>query len=229
MTDMGKSLFLINEEFQEVKNTSSETYAKQFHLGMYRYSNRQDELCELCEEYMALASIQQEEIKEQEFPLTEYMFITINPYEDTTLTHLHKSVRAFLRLKPVQGYIQVTEQRGTNEEECGKGFHTHMIIRQNWLKKSHFKRDIQRVFKDITNIKHYRCLNIATISDRNDLLKRTEYILGNKTDLPGNPKRQKQLQDIIFRKRNDLKHFEQNNSDEIITEWQQKDKTTLKK
>lgn len=224
MTLQGK-LFTLNEEFHEVKNTSLEEYSRQFHLGLYQFSNKVDELLDICQEYMKLSEELKEEIQESEYPMTEYMFITINPFPDTTLMHLHKSVRAFLRLKPVQGYIYVTEQRGTNDDEVGKGFHIHMIIRQNWLKKSHFKRDISRVFKDVCNIKHYACLNISCIKDNIDLLRRMNYILGQKENQPGNPKQTKQKYDLIFRKKIKEDNYNQNNFKEELLSYQDNKKT----
>jgi len=222
MTLGENSLYLINEEFWEVAKQSSEEYSRQFHAGLYRHADKADELMDLCMLYQDLKEHQQSEEQEATYALTEYLFITINPYPDVSLTLLRDTVIKFLRLKPIQGHVAVLEQRGVDEKSCGNGFHSHIIIRQNWLKKSHFKRDIIRVFNRITNYKNYHCLNISNIKDETDLMRRMEYILGEKTDLPGNPKRQKQLMDIKFRKKNKLADYESRQFDEELERYYKK-------
>lgn len=103
------SLFQINEEFYEVYNTPLHEYSRLYQKGLYGHADKTDELMDLCYLYKEVSERQKDEEQEATYALTEYLFITINPYPDVSLTHLQDSLLRFQRLKPIQGYVKVIE------------------------------------------------------------------------------------------------------------------------
>ncbi|WP_445772308.1 hypothetical protein, partial [Rheinheimera sp.] len=104
----------------------------------------------------------------------------------------------------IEGYLYVLEQRGENEIEIGKGFHTHILIKLNGhKKKSHIDRELKNQWKNILDTENYHIFNIKYI-DNEEQLRKQKYILGTKSE---QSKHLKQEYDIIWRERNNLKKY----------------------
>lgn len=60
-----------------------------------------------------------------------YCFITINPKPDVSLDTFKKQVEKAVNRNMFVQVRYVYEQRGTNMDEAGKGFHTHILAKRN--------------------------------------------------------------------------------------------------
>lgn len=135
------------------------------------------------------------------------LFITVNPRPDVELQVFIKTINKFLSKVWIEDYIYVLEQRGTTEEESGKGFHTHILLWKPDNKKSHeVIRETKNTFKNICSIENPAILNIQNCKEE-DLDKRKNYMMGNK-GLQNDPSKEiKQQIDIGWRYRNNLKNY----------------------
>jgi hypothetical protein len=130
-----------------------------------------------------------------------FVFITINPNEATTLTQLEEKVEKFVNRNMFSAYRYVYEQRGSNEKDMGKGFHTHILLKRNLdYKPSKIALNTKNTFKGITNVDNPQILNIQHIGE--DFAKdKDEYMTGIKT---GEGKDEKQAIDKLWRVKNNL-------------------------
>lgn len=133
-----------------------------------------------------------------------HLFITINPPPTLKLDIFINTINKTLSKNWIEGYIYVIEQRGENEEELGKGFHTHILIKLFQHKKqSEINREIKNTWKKILDIDNYHILNIKFIDDAEQKRKQG-YILGEKAE---EIKHLKQKMDIIYREKNNLQKY----------------------
>jgi len=133
-----------------------------------------------------------------------HLFITINPPPTLKLDIFINTINKTLSKNWIDGYIYVIEQRGENEEDLGKGFHTHVLIKLLTHKKqSEINREIKNTWKKILDIDNYHILNIKYIDDAEQKRKQG-YILGTKKDVI---KHVKQKMDIIYRQKNNLRKY----------------------
>lgn len=136
--------------------------------------------------------------------LYTHLFITINPPPTLKLDLFINAINKTLSKNWIDGYIYVIEQRGENEEDLGKGFHTHVLIKLLTHKKqSEINREIKNTWKKILDIDNYHILNIKYIDDAEQKRKQG-YILGTKKDVI---KHVKQKMDIIYRQKNNLRKY----------------------
>lgn len=132
----------------------------------------------------------------------EWYFLTVNPKPDITLTEFMKTIEKALSKKWLNYYIMVIEQRGENEQELGKGFHTHIIFNKG-IKHCKVVTEMSNTFKKMCDTSNYHLFNLKSIGEE-EKKRKVEYILGTKAD---DAKHLKQQMDIIFRQRNKLKSY----------------------
>jgi len=137
------------------------------------------------------------------------LFITINPRPDIELSTFIKTMNKFISKIWIEDYIYVYEQRGTTEQESGKGFHAHILLWKPDNKKSHeVIRETKNTFKNICSIDNPSILNIKNCKEE-DIEKRKNYMLGTK-DINADPTKQvKQEIDLIWRKRVNIENYYQ--------------------
>lgn len=152
--------------------------------------------------YMELKPLMKEFDKET-LNLTDVMFLTYCPRDDVPLKKSLEVVKKFVEKSKIKDYIFVVEQRGVDASTI-HGIHYHILHKHEYDRPTHYKRETQSTFSKTCDVANWRCLNFSGCKGENDVKNRLHYILHEKKDLPNNPKRQKQLIDIIFRKNNKL-------------------------
>jgi len=140
-----------------------------------------------------------EEIEEK----TEWLFITINPRPDVEFNTFKQIITKISQKKWMQLYYYVYEQRGINESELGKGFHSHILINRCGKKHSQIRSEIANTIKHICDTSNPHCYNIQYCKNT-DLEKRKNYILGTKAP---EDKQIKQTMDIIWREHLGLENY----------------------
>jgi len=147
------------------------------------------------------------ETKTQFSILTDYMFLTICPPDDTPLSALQEKLSKYCKKVKVLKYLYVIEQRGEDETEIGKGLHAHILILHTYLKFSDLKREFHNTFKNLIDIHHEhtdRWLNIKHCKTDDDARNRITYMTGMKKD---ECKHQKQSMDVVYRNKNKIEKF----------------------
>lgn len=143
------------------------------------------------------------------------LFITINPRPDIQLEEFKKSMKKFISKVWVEDYIYVLEQRGTTEEDSGRGFHSHILLWKPDNKKSHeVIRETKNTFKNICSIDNPQILNIQNCK-LEDVNKRKNYMIGLKGLTHDPTKQDKQNIDIGWRQRNNIQPYYSKTETEI--------------
>ncbi len=139
----------------------------------------------------------------------QFVFITINPKPDVKFETFRDTCIKYCQRKMFSETWLVFEQRGSTEEEMGKGFHAHVeAIRNLEYKPSQIVRNTENTFKNIVDMKVKK--HTLTIQHHGEDFHKDklEYIEGVKT---GEGKDEKQIMDIKFREKNNLnvcyKHY----------------------
>nr|QNG41019.1 hypothetical protein [Pygoscelis antarcticus]QNG41021.1 hypothetical protein [Pygoscelis antarcticus]QNG41025.1 hypothetical protein [Pygoscelis antarcticus]QNG41027.1 hypothetical protein [Pygoscelis antarcticus]QNG41029.1 hypothetical protein [Pygoscelis antarcticus] len=133
-----------------------------------------------------------------------HIFVTVNPPPSLLLDDFIKIINKMLNKRWIKGYIYVLEQRGENDEELGKGFHTHILLDiQEGIKKSEIDREIKNTWKKILDQDNYHILNIKYINNDEQLRKQSYMLSYKKEEI----KHKKQEYDIIWRNRNNLNKY----------------------
>lgn len=138
-----------------------------------------------------------------------HIFLTINPPPSMLLEEFKKLVEKTLRTSKgqklwIEGYLYVLEQRGENDIEIGKGFHTHILIKlAGHKKKSEIDRELKNVWKSKLDVDNYHIFNIKYI-DEAEQKRKQSYMLCQKAE---EHKHLKQHYDIIWRKNNSLEKY----------------------
>lgn len=139
--------------------------------------------------------------KKQELTAKEhnngYCFITINPKPEVSFDTFRKQVEKAVGRNMFVEVRYVYEQRGTNMDEAGKGFHAHILAKRNLsYKPSKISGNLKNTFKSVVDVNNPSLLNIQHIGE--DFAKdKNEYIDGVKT---GEGKDVKQEIDVEWRK-----------------------------
>jgi len=138
------------------------------------------------------------EKNEEKFKSNLY-FITINPYpkKHLSLEQFKKLLERVMKKTWIKRYCLVIEQRGENEDELGKGVHTHMLIDKGDFRHSHLLRDFKTIFENVTDTSNPCCYNIKPCKEE-DICKRQKYMLGRKASPD---KWIKQEMDKVFREK----------------------------
>lgn len=140
----------------------------------------------------------------------QYYFITICPYEDTSILSLIKVMDKVLKKKWITKYLYVYEQRQDQYDKPFFGIHTHIIVERTGIAKSDVIREVFNTAKSICGSK--QSIDVKLLKTRRDLLVHINYILGTKST---SDKQKKQIIDKIFREKNNLKsHY-------LLGEWQE--------
>lgn len=134
---------------------------------------------------------------------SNYLWITINPRPSVNLIEFIKIVEKSLKKSWICKYLCVIEQRGCNEEEIGKGFHTHILIDKGDYRFSHARREFVSTYNKVCDVQNYHTFNFNCCKEI-DINKRQNYMLGRKADPE---KHIKQDMDIIFRNRYNIPTF----------------------
>jgi hypothetical protein len=132
----------------------------------------------------------------------EWYFLTINPRPDITLKEFMKTILKAMTKVWIKYYIFVIEQRGENEDELGKGFHTHIIFNKG-IKHCKVVTEMANTFKKMCDTSNFHLFNLKNIGDE-EKIRKIEYITGTKKD---EVKHLKQQMDIIYRKKENLKSY----------------------
>lgn len=133
-----------------------------------------------------------------------HLFITVNPPPSYNLKDFLNTIQKTIKKNWIEGYLYVIEQRGEKEEEIGKGFHTHILIKLiDHKRKSQIDREIKNTWKNILDVDNYHILNIKYIDD-DEQKRKQKYMLTQKSE---EIKHLKQKYDIIFRQKENLQKF----------------------
>ncbi len=134
-----------------------------------------------------------------------FLFITVNPKPEITFEEFMKKMEKLINRNIFTNGLYVYEQRGSTEEDAGKGFHCHLLCERNLnYKPTKVVSCIKNTCKSLCNVKDKRLLNIQLIGEEFAQDKR-QYIMGhNKT---GEGKSVKQNIDTYWRKKNNLKEY----------------------
>lgn len=158
---------------------------------------------EKVEEILPLFVRIKEELNSEEGK-TNFVFVNVNPAPNHQLLDFQKVIEKAMTKKFIKSYLYVLEQRAETEEEMGKGFHTHIIIEIDETKSySQAVKELARTFSvvcDTSNIHLFSCQKIK----ENDINKRRNYILGEKSD---ETKHLKQKIDKVWRKEYFLRDY----------------------
>lgn len=135
-----------------------------------------------------------------------YVWITINPKPGVPFLKFSQKVEKLVKRAIFTDYFYVYEQRGNDMESLGKGFHTHILATRNLnYKPSKVAKNVRNSCKTLVgNPNSNEQVNIQFIGEEY-YADKLEYITGqNKT---GEGKDKKQMMDIIWRQKNNLKVY----------------------
>lgn len=163
----------------------------------------------MVELYNENKGLRDEMIKNEDAKNPIHYFLTMRPLESMVLFDEFKRVIKKLFSKIwMKDYVFVIEQTGMIEDELGKGFHLHAIIKRNDKKPSQFMREVKNTLKDIGDIDNPGFLNIQGIyNNENGLRNRMNYILGEKESDEFTNKDIKQNMDVIFRQKRNIMDY----------------------
>lgn len=138
----------------------------------------------------------QPERKEKSY---DYLWLTVNPSPDCSFDTFMQIVGRMVQKKWLKSYVYVYEQRGVNQDELGKGFHIHAIIKKPEDKSpAHCIRELSSTFKKCCDVSNYHLFNTKWI-DQEEYNRKLGYILGQKESTPENNKVMKQEMDKQWR------------------------------
>lgn len=132
------------------------------------------------------------------------MFITLAPPEnEISIDNFIRKTLEFCEFKYVKQYVFVIEQRFNGEpnekyKKLGDGAHIHILLDKGNHKPSDIKRDIKRKFAG------YEMMMDFSYRHTRDIMKTQNYMIGDKKD---KDKQLKQIQDRIFREKNNVKNY----------------------
>lgn len=131
-----------------------------------------------------------------------YYFLTVNPCEKIKLEEFIKVIKKAMAKTWISYYVYVLEQRGENETELGKGFHTHIIFNKG-IKNNKVVLEMSNTFKKMCDVSNFHFFNLKSIGDE-EHKRKLEYITGIKAD---DAKHLKQEMDVIWRKKLGLEKY----------------------
>ena len=159
-----------------------------------------EDLAKLKAENLELKQLQKEQTARDNH--NQYVFITVNPRPNVEFDVFRDTCIKFSQRKMFSKTWLVFEQRGSTEEELGKGFHAHIECERNLdYKPSQITRNTENTFKNIVDMKVKK--HTLTIQHHGEDFHKDklEYIEGVKT---GEGKDEKQIMDVKFREKNNL-------------------------
>lgn len=151
-------------------------------------------------EVEALIERTEKDILNKKFMKVDYYFITVNPKPDIKLDVFLKHINNFIKRKPVINYYYTIEQRGESEAECGKGFHSHILVYWDQKMSKKVRQYAGESFKRVIGANNNHIININKIP-KEYLQDKLDYMNGLKWD----PEKDLKLKiDILFREKNNL-------------------------
>ena len=147
------------------------------------------------------------EVKERKEKLKPFYFITISPKPNTDFNDFKDSVESCVNWIFMEEGLYAYEQRGANDEECGNGFHVHIIlIKYNVKPKTLLTRLITKFKKFCEPDKTGSYENVINVKQkRNEFLQdKLDYIRGLKHD---DDKPDKVYQDKQWRTKLNLQNY----------------------
>lgn len=107
-------------------------------------------------------------------------FITVRPDTSSISFHdFYKKVSDYLNRKCFIEYTCSFEQKGTDNNSLGQGFHVHIIAKMKQRSKGEVLRDTQRTFKQSTSA---NCIQVDILKTTEDKNKTESYILEYTSD-----------------------------------------------
>lgn len=143
----------------------------------------------------------------------QFYFITICPYEDIELQSLIKVMTKVLKKKWLNDYVYVYEQRQDDSDKPIYGIHVHMIVKREAIAKSDVIREVYNTCKNIVGTK--QSIDVKLLH-KHDMWVRLNYILGQKST---EEKQKKQIIDKVWREKNRIEPYYQNNFLHYIQEY----------
>lgn len=181
-----KDLFLFPNEWNEAYENN---YVKLPHS----YENYNLIFQEYVEKYMEIQKQTKTPLQYKNI-LTDIMFITLSPKNDTTVKTLYDKQTKFLKSTHVKDFLWVMEQAGRSTDEAGKNIHLHMLIKHTYKKYSKLKDHLKRLYGDVCGTES--AYNIKSCKNVTDVSNRITYMIGDKE---GEDKQGKQKIDKIWR------------------------------
>ncbi len=135
-----------------------------------------------------------------------WLFITINPKPTVPFSKFKVKVEKLVNRNMFSSAIYAYEQRGSTQDEAGKGFHVHILARRNLnYKPFNCKKNTKNTCKSLVgDVNNNSQLNIQVIGDDFAVDKKNYFMGMNKT---GEGKDLKQQVDKIWRKKMHLASF----------------------
>lgn len=142
-------------------------------------------------------------------PSEKYYFITIRP-DETKINFLqfYKNIYNLIQRKCFISYKLSFEQKGTDNESMGKGFHVHIIANMKQQSPGNVLRDIYSSVKEYTA---FNCIDVKTLYTQQDIDNVEQYITEYKSD--DDHKIITKECDIIWREKNNIANIYINNLD----------------
>ena len=132
--------------------------------------------------------------------LKEWIFITINPKDDISITDFKNKIDSITKWKCFYKGFYVFEQRGENENEIGKGMHSHIMLCKYNVERKRLIQRLETTFKKYCNQPFINTINVLRKSPQHGQETLDEYMKGQKQD----NKLQKVELDKIWRKQNNI-------------------------
>ena len=115
----------------------------------------------------------------------EWMWITLNPPEETDLNKFIKLVKKVTSKKWIDSYIFVIEQGGKTEENMGHHPHAHILLHHDNYRHDKFYSEITNSLLSIWTpgqIENDRIINFRPSHEEKDVIGRYQYCKGIKKD-----------------------------------------------
>lgn len=201
-TFLYKTIDILGDPFDDIKERARNRIRQLQYEELYRL-RAQVQPNEIQKEIQALRL----SLGEKGEKTTPYIWLCVNPNPTVLLSEFNKTINKMITKKWLQSYVYVLEQRGQIEEEIGKGFHLHAIIKRPDDKKlSHCIRELSNTFKTICDVSNYHFFQTKFI-DEAEKDRKMEYILGQKEYTDDNRKDLKQQMDKIWRERLNIQPY----------------------
>lgn len=135
-------------------------------------------------------------VKSKDTSQTYSYWVCCNPSPDVNIRDFLSTCGKSVNKVWIQHYCYVIEQRGTSDDDIGKGFHYHaLLIPQEGKKHSHIVRELSNTFKHTTDTSNYHFFQVKAIT-KEEHIRKLGYIVGYKND---EEKIKKQRLDTLFR------------------------------
>lgn len=133
----------------------------------------------------------------------KFMFFTINPKPSVKLEDFLRVVAKSVLKTCFTEFMYVIEQRGTNSETAGQGFHAHILVKRN-VKYKPFKckQNMQNTYSKMCDVKNDALFNVKYLNTEWAIDKVNYITTGGKT---GDGKDVKQDIDVWWR---DIKNIQ---------------------